>query len=479
MASRPRALSVEECLVGAAFLGLTALACLMPVHNDTWWHLRSGQEMVQSRALLFTDRFSFTAANSFFWNHSWLAQIIFYGVFTVGGLPALTAFCAVLAVAAWAVQWRMTHGDVATRLIVLGIALSSATAIWSVRPQVFSIVLLTIAAKLAAEDRWAVLAVLMVLWANLHAGFAMGLVIAIAACVAALISDRDRLLGRVLGTTACAAATLITPLGTTNWTEMFASMARSRANQIHEWMPPGLSSGHLIFWLAAGALVWLAASRWRRLAAPADRVIVLSALAAIPLGARSIRNIPAFMILMLPAMTRLLSVGERPTPKQAPQPSRSATTILAFVSCAAAGLVVMAWRLPWTSLGWQPMSRQAATAIASCPAPLYNSYEGGGPIIWFVPSQRVFLDSRQDPFPITLVQAATRVEATGDYKALFDRFRFQCAALAPGTPTAVALQRDGWRQTFIDRRWVVLIHPSASLARPDRGATTRPGPTGS
>src|SRR5262245_55826505 len=73
-----RPLTNEESLVGLVFLALAVVACLMPTHNDTWWHLRSGQEMIRTRALLFEDRFSFTAYGGFFWNHSWLSQLVFY-----------------------------------------------------------------------------------------------------------------------------------------------------------------------------------------------------------------------------------------------------------------------------------------------------------------------------------------------------------------------------------------------------------------
>ena len=111
-------------------------------------------------------------------------------------------------------------------------------------------------------------------------------------------------------------------------------------------------------------------------------------------------------------------------------------------------------------LGWQPVSRAAAEAVAGCRGPLYNRYPDGGPLIWFVPSQRVFLDSRQDQYPIALVQAASRVETRGDYRAIFDRWRINCAALPPTSPTVAALERDNWLVKFSDPAWVVLERPA-------------------
>ncbi len=95
----------------------------------------------------------------------------------------------------------------------------------------------------------------------------------------------------------------------------------------------------------------------------------------------------------------------------------------------------------------------------SCRPPLYNTYPDGGPLIWFVPEQRVFIDSRQDQYPIALIQDASRVEATGDYRELFERWGINCAALPPRSPTVAALNRDGWHQRYRDTFWVVLEKP--------------------
>src|SRR3954454_1769773 len=105
------------------FVAIATLACLSPVQNDTWWHLRSGQEMFRTHQLLFTDRFSFTARGEFFWNHSWFSQLLFYALFRIGGLGLLTAACAAAIVAAWLVTWSMMRGAFADRLLLIGGAL--------------------------------------------------------------------------------------------------------------------------------------------------------------------------------------------------------------------------------------------------------------------------------------------------------------------------------------------------------------------
>ena len=68
---------------------MLAMACLMPMQNDTWWHLRAGQEMWTRGMVMLTDEFSFTAYGAEWPNHGWGSEVIFYALYFVGGLPLL------------------------------------------------------------------------------------------------------------------------------------------------------------------------------------------------------------------------------------------------------------------------------------------------------------------------------------------------------------------------------------------------------
>jgi hypothetical protein len=188
---------------------------------------------------------------------------------------------------------------------------------------------------------------------------------------------------------------------------------------------------------------------------------VAMAAALLPPAIRAIRGIPTFMLIAAPAMSRLTSrhlTGEASrTPSDRVALTRS--VVVAVAAIGAIGLVVSAWSRPWTPLGWTPISPTAARAVQSCRGPLYNFYGDGGVLVWFAPAQKVFLDSRQDPFPTTVVQEATRVEATGDYRPLFARYQFNCAAVRPDSAVARALSRDKWKPMFADARWMVLTRP--------------------
>ena len=57
-------LKISRMLTLIAFLAILAMATHMSINSDTWWHLRSGQWMVENRALITEDTFSFTRAGT-------------------------------------------------------------------------------------------------------------------------------------------------------------------------------------------------------------------------------------------------------------------------------------------------------------------------------------------------------------------------------------------------------------------------------
>jgi hypothetical protein len=99
--------------------------------------------------------------------------------------------------------------------------------------------------------------------------------------------------------------------------------------------------------------------------------------------------------------------------------------------------------------------------VRACPGPLYNRYGDGGFVIWFVPETPVFLDSRQDPYPLRFVLDAVADDARGAYEATFARHGIRCALLPPGWPTSERLLRAGWRPSYADDAWLVLVPPGA------------------
>ena len=304
----------------------------------------------------------------------------------------------------------------------------------------------------------------------------MGIVIVVAAVAAGLAANRDGLWTRLSWAAACWLATLLTPLGFENWRQIVASIGRSYANGIHEWQPTPWPPQHLAFW---GVAVLLAAS---------DGPPLEVSRAAGRSGADRGRH-PCVSARRQIAAQRADVHDDRRPGDQPPAPLRERWWRRAFRPATGNRRARTTGRRrggPHRRHGRRRHGvaptvaparlaahrRREAEAIAACPGPLYNTYESGGPIIWFVPSQPVFIDSRQDPFPIPFVQAATDRRGDRRLRGTVQPMAHQLRRAASGSPTAARLAGDGWLMRFSDPRWTVLERPAAATTP----ATPSPAP---
>ena len=444
---------------------VTTVACFSRAQSDTYWHLAAGRVMSRTGRVMLTDEFSHTIFGARWLNYEWLSQVVFYQVYGMGGMPLLTAMCALLALGSFVLAWKLTRGSNQDRVLLLALALPLVAPGWSLRPKAFTLFLLLAVVHVVRRGRFRVLPLLFLLWANLHAGVALGLVVLVADFIAAVT------LGRAWRHRAAAGllsvgATLLTPLGLSLWPEVWRSVNRSSANQITEWMAPGLALEYAFFWMSASVLIWLVAARWRRLGQLEDRTVVLASLLMLLLAVRASRNIVPFGLLLAPAISVLLwgpNANGRPVVMRRTDTGTVLRALVFAASLAAAVLLVhRRWTMTPSPVDWVPVSHSAASAIRGCPGPIYNHYDMGGYIIWFVPEQKVFLDSRQDPYPVQLVQAQRKAGDPAVLRELMARYRIRCAALEPDAPEVRALRTLGWAETYRDRQWVVATAPGVS-----------------
>jgi hypothetical protein len=446
------------------------ICCFAKVQNDTWWHLAAGRSMAETGQVMLTEEFSHTAYGAHWANYEWLSEVVFYRVYQAGGLPLLVALCALSLMGACLLMWALMQGRIEDRLVVAGLALTLITPGWAVRPQAFSLLLLVLTVYLVTRDRLWLLPPVFLLWANLHGAVALGLVVLAGDLLAELVSGGRCLGRRVLYGLLSVGATLLTPLGLSYWPEVLRSLQRSQLNRIAEWQPPDLSVQYAVFWIGAIVFVSLAATHWRRLERTGDRTLVLVASLLLVFATRSTRNIVPFALVAAPAVSRLIrSPGDarRAAPLRTGVAGPVARASAFTLSLVLAVVVVhRQWAGSPPPADWTPVSREAAVAIGRCDSPIYNHYNDGGYLIWFVPERRVFLDSRQDPYPVELVQAQVQAERTGEYRELLSRYAIGCAVLRPDSTGLIALPRAGWRVTYRDAQWVVIESPRSGVSGP-------------
>ena len=162
---------------------------------DLWWHLRTGQTTLETRALPSQDLFSFTSPPNL--PHEqieglrahWLGQVILYLAYKTGGYAGLGFFRGLLIILPGVLiyLWLVRRGVkpwMALATSSLGALMLAVELFYSFeRPQGISFLLSLLAIMLLEEVKRGkkimalLLVLLMVFWANVHAGFIVGVVI--------------------------------------------------------------------------------------------------------------------------------------------------------------------------------------------------------------------------------------------------------------------------------------------------------------
>ncbi|MBN1678714.1 MAG: hypothetical protein JW966_00385 [Anaerolineae bacterium] len=187
-----RGLTIERLLVAILFLLLFAMAVRVPTDTDTWWHIRSGEYIIDNGKVPTTDPFSHTRLGEDWIDHSWGSQVViyeFYHLFGGEGQPGdsgnigLAVYMAGLATLGMAFVYLMCEGTAYARAFVVVIGAAAAAVFWSPRPQMFSFMLGALVLyllhlyKREHLDRLWLIPPVMLLWANLHGGFAIGFIL--------------------------------------------------------------------------------------------------------------------------------------------------------------------------------------------------------------------------------------------------------------------------------------------------------------
>src|SRR5262245_41758982 len=184
----------EDFLASATFVAMIGLASFMPAQNDTWWQLASGLKIFESGRIPLIDQFSWTAHGAYWPNHEWLSQVIFYGAYRLGGLVLLQSVGVALVATGLVLVWCQMSGTPLLKGLLLLFLLVGLVTEWSLRPKLFTFALTAVTLRLLSTNRIWWMPAVMIVWANLHGAFAVGLVLLAARCLEALVHERRRLL---------------------------------------------------------------------------------------------------------------------------------------------------------------------------------------------------------------------------------------------------------------------------------------------
>lgn len=476
-------------LWGIATVTLLALRVqLTPIApNDFWWHIATGRLIAQTGSVPLTDQFSYSQPGAAYFNQPWLAQLLMYGGYQLGGAALLELLQAVLIGASFGLLYLVCRREGAGPRLATLVTLSGALVAmdnWQIRPQTYAVPLFigSLAIVTAWRHGWRAplwaLPLIMLVWVNLHGTFTLLLALCgltwLGAVVARLrkgVGDGEQetggasyrhstrsLIEFALWSGAALLATALNPQGPQIWRYVAGLLSnRSVGELVTEWAPPirDLDSPMTIVFFVLLA-IFAAIVVWRR-----RRMMLTDWLLLLPfllLALQSVRNILWLGIVVTPIAARLLMSN---------QSGRRRPVEIALMNRLIAGLLglLLLATLPWwkETIGLPPvlgslLSEQtpvAATAqlqtLPQRPERLFHEMGFGSYLIWAAPEQRIFLDPRIELYPYEQWRDYILLGQGKQIDELRQRYGFDGWLLNPETQAdlvAALDQHPGWQRGF-------------------------------
>jgi hypothetical protein len=466
---------------------------------DFWWHLKTGQYIVATKSIPHTDIFSVPRFGSEWVTHEWLSEILMYGVFSLWGFAGLiVGFAVVITLAFWIAyrrcESRTPHIFVAAVALLLGVG--TTTPFWGVRPQMFSLlfasVFLAVLDKYQrGEDKRLIwwLVPLMILWANMHAGFPIGLVFIFLTIVGIAI-DQAVLHNRsfafiwtsirrlCLVWLMAAVAVVINPNGLRLYSYPFETLrSYAQMRYIEEWQSPDFQDPMFLPLLILILVLVCVPLFSKKRPRPSELLILVVTLAA---AFRSVRNIPFFALVAMPVVAdqfwSWLSARDRTAEaisEDAHQDNNRRAFVINLLGFAVIAVLVTMFLVrrtlaqqPHAQAGYFPLAAVEFIKSQKVPQPIFNEYQWGGYLIWnLYPQYRVYIDGRADVYGDALIEEYYTIhDGTRDWRKPLDSNGIRTVLVKPDTPIATLLREDKlWQNVFEDNRSVIFVRSDTSV----------------
>ena len=463
--------------LAVAYLLVFAVALQPALDSDTWWHLRAAEQTL-AQGMIRADPFSFTRAGQPWLNHSWGGQLFLLGTWQLAGatgLSLLTALLATLGVAFVGRSMAPTQANAHLRAYLLALVALTAAIFWSARPQMFSFVgsalTLYLLQRGGRARGW--LPLVFAIWANLHAGFVIGLLWLLLAALGdgwdAFAHRRTRRRWRwrrwLLLIVLCLLALCLNPYGPELLLVPLRTLSLGELQRsILEWQTPDFHQPATwpFLLLLTATLLALALSRRRPTACQA---MWLTAATGMALWAG--RNIALFAIVAGPILAAQLAALPWPPRWRLPHPPPLTVRrgLLHAVMLLALALALAAYGLEHlaparvTALQEEHFPAAAIHYLReNAPAgPLFHAYEWGGYLLWHTPEYHSFVDGRTLLFGDELLARYRRALAGREWAELFAEYNIRLVLIPRGSSLDRQLRYHPatWEQLFLDETAVL------------------------
>jgi hypothetical protein len=431
---------------------------------DTYVHLAVGRWIVEHRAFLTGDHFTHTMPGAHWVAFEWLSEILYTGAYYVGGWPAVVALTAIAAATALGLLTRFLLDEIPPlpALALATTALGLLAPHLLARPHVLALPVMVgwIGVLVRSLDHGRkppfLLLPLMVLWANLHGSFTLGVAFVLPIALESVYqaerpARRSVALQWLLFGILTVIAASLTPYGAELFLVTYRALSLGDAlSIIVEWQPQDFGrfgAFEMCLLLAIGFALY------RGLTLPPMRILVLLGLLHLALWQGRHADVLGLLGPLFIARPLAQHFHWRRWHPAVRLPSLAAASLLAV-------LAVMTGFFFTRDIAPDPRITPA-TAIAAADlakvGPILNDHAFGGYLAYVgVPS---FIDGRGEMFGAFTLRhhRAVTLQNLGDFLRLLDEYRIAATLLTPTTPAVALLDRlPGWQRIYADG--VAVVH---------------------
>jgi hypothetical protein len=469
-------------LLGVA---LFAMAVRETIDPDLWWHLRTGEAILQ-QGIPQTDIFSFTVPTNEWVVQQWLTDVVMWLVYRAAGLAGLIVVFAALVMATFLLVYKRCAGRPYLAAFAVLLGLLTAALPLGVRPQMVNIFFLALFIFILEgyregkiqRKRLYLLPLLTLLWANMHSGCMVGVAVLVAytvgEAVGRLMKDAfahptvEIFSGRDVGLLAglSVASFLAAFVNPSAYKLVFFSLGTLGSDAIQanilEWRSPDF---HQVYFWFFGITIVLGAMAWvfsPRRPTPTEILLFLGTAAG---GLISARHIPLFAVVAPIILSRHLLLvldgtglyrlfSEEDDAQARPTGAMQAVNWLIIVLVVGVGLLWTAVRISNNHLAVEKSFPLAAVDFLEesglDESNIYNHYEWGGYLIWRrIP---VFIDGRTElygnEFFLSYLQA---FEARQNWQEPLDAYEVETVVMPRNSALATVLTvSSDWEVVYLD-----------------------------
>lgn len=358
---------------------------------DFGWAIRLG-EFILKNGIPKTDPFSYTMPSYPYVDYEWLTHVGIFKIYSLFGYNGLALIFTLIAISSILICIRGTN----IKFIPLQILFASAVlfSYFGIRSQVITWLFFAVVCRIALDPNlWKkykyFFPILFLLWANLHGGFIVGLLVLV--IINLIKRDKKNLI--IVAITVL--ATLLNPYGWRLWREVWISMSDLPIRlYIIEWRPIffSVTAVGLVFLAYVLAFILQFGKKYKIYEIVLFTLLLMAAFS-------SARNIPLFLIFALILLKKsienfLLEVGNNR------QKLFRFYLLYVFFLIAISVLVVIQMRGDYLAAKTKAENEyypgQAVKYLSeNLPkGQIFSSYEWGGYLDWKLLQKKVFIDGR-------------------------------------------------------------------------------------